>query len=203
MKSKRNLALLSLLVLLAAVAPKTQAQCGRMTKAIKPSAWSPQFGAAQFLRTGDDQGNPIVGMWHVVFTATTSGGATIPATVIDNALAVWHSDRTEIMNSVRPPQDGNFCLGVWEQTGRNQYYLNHFPWYNNEFPNSNASGIGDPVGPTQIQEWITLGPDGCHFTGKFQLTAYDLSNNVTASFTGTLAGTRVTIHTTIQDLTTN
>lgn len=31
------------------------------------------------------------------------------------------------MNSLRPPQDGNFCLGVWEQTGRSKYYLNHFP----------------------------------------------------------------------------
>jgi hypothetical protein len=205
MKAKRNLAMLSLglLVLLTSAAPKSLAQCGRMTKTIKPSSWTPQFGAAQLVRTGEEEGHSIVGMWHVVFTANTSGGNSIPATVIDNALAVWHSDHTEIMNSVRPPQDGNFCLGVWEQSGHDKYFLNHFPWYSNEFPNSNPSGIGDAAGPTQIQEWVTLSPDGCHFTGKFTLTAYDLSNNVTASFTGTLAGTRVTVLTSEKDLVTN
>jgi hypothetical protein len=202
MKRKSNFAMmsLSLLVLLALVAPRTQAQCGRMSKAVKPSAWSPQFGAAQFVRTGEDEGKSIVGMWHVVFTANTSGGAAIPDTVVDNALVVWHSDHTEIMNSVRPPQDGDFCLGVWEQTGHQKYFLNHFAWFANQFPNSNASGIGDPVGPTQIQEWVTVGPDENHFTGTFHLTAYDASNNVLAAFTGTLAGTRVTVHTSEQDL---
>jgi hypothetical protein len=86
----------------------------------------------------------IVGMWHVIFTAKTSNGKDIPETVVDNALAVWHSDKTEIMNSVRPPQDGNFCLGVWEQTGRNAYYLNHFPWFANEFPNDEQWDRGAP-----------------------------------------------------------
>ena len=89
-----------------------------------------------------------MGMWHVIFTAKTSFGKDIPDTVIDNALAVWHSDKTEIMNSVRAPQDGNFCLGVWEKTGRSTYYLNHFPWFSNEFPNDTNNGIGMPVGPT-------------------------------------------------------
>ncbi len=31
---------------------------------------------------------------------------------VDNAFVQWHSDGTEIMNSRRPAQDGNFCLGV-------------------------------------------------------------------------------------------
>ena len=90
----------------------------------------------------------IVGMWHVIFTAKTSDKNDIPDTVIDDALAVWHPDKTEIMNSIRPPQDGNFCLGVWEQTGRSNYYLNHFPWFSNQFPNDTNNGIGTPVGPT-------------------------------------------------------
>ena len=109
------------------------AQCGMPTKAVKPAAWHPQYGAARLVRTADDDlflredGKSMVGMWHVIFTATASKGEAIPATVIDNALAVWHSDRTEIMNSVRPPQDGNFCLGVWEQLDRSHYYLNTSP----------------------------------------------------------------------------
>jgi len=181
-------------------------QCGMPPKAVKPAVWHPQYGAARLVRTADDDlfrredGKSMVGMWHVIFTATASKGEAIPATVIDNALAVWHSDRTEIMNSVRPPQDGNFCLGVWEQLDRSRYYLNHFAWYANQFPNANPSGIGDPQGPTQFREWVKLSPDGDRFTGNFQLDAYDLSNNILASFTGTLAGTRITTSTKEQDL---
>jgi hypothetical protein len=38
-------------------------------------------------------------------------------------MAVWHSDKTEIMNSGRPAQDGDFCLGVWESLGGVQVQL--------------------------------------------------------------------------------
>ena len=62
------------------------------------------------------------------------------------------------------------------------------------------NGIGTATGPTHIQEWVTLGPDGNHFTGRFRLNAYDLSNNVVAAFTGTLSGTRITTSTVEQDL---
>jgi hypothetical protein len=186
--------------------PAALGQCGMPAKAAKPAAWHPQYDAARLVRAADDDpfrredGKTMVGMWHVIFTANTSAGKAIPAMVIDNALVVWHSDRTEIMNSVRSPQDGDFCMGVWEQTDRSQYYLNHFAWYGNQFPTNNASGIGDPVGPTHIQEWVKLSPDGDRFTGTFTLVAYDTSNNVLASFTGTLAGTRITTSTKEQDL---
>jgi hypothetical protein len=197
---------LGLVVLGISAVPSALGQCGMPAKAAKPTAWHPQYGAARLVRAADDDpfhredGKSMVGMWHVIFTANTSSGASIPPTAIDNALAVWHSDRTEIMNSVRPPQDGNFCLGVWEQVDRSRYYLNHFAWYANQFPNANPSGIGDPQGPTQFREWVTLSPDGDHFIGNFQLDAYDLSNNILASFTGTLAGTRITTSTKEQDL---
>jgi hypothetical protein len=197
---------LGLVALAISAVPAAMGQCGMPAKAAKPAAWHPQYGAARVVRAVDDDpfrredGKSIVGMWHVIFTANTSEGKAIPAMVIDNALAVWHSDHTEIMNSVRPPQDGNFCLGVWEQTGQSQYFLNHFPWYANEFPNTTANGIGDPQGPTQIQEWVKLSPDGDRFTGTFQLDAYDTSNNILASFTGTLAGTRITTSTKEKDL---
>ena len=101
---------------------------------------------------------------------------------------------------MRPAQDGNFCLGVWEQGLKGEYALNHFPWYANEYPNNNGSGIGDPQGPTQIREFVKLSADGDHFTGQFTLISYDLSNKVLASFTGKLEGTRVTIHTEEKDL---
>jgi hypothetical protein len=60
----------------------------------------------------DEPGASIVGMWHVTFTAKGNSEGPPDNTPIDNAVVVWHSDRTEIMNSGRPAQDGDFCLGV-------------------------------------------------------------------------------------------
>jgi hypothetical protein len=135
--NRRLVPALGALVFAWAMIPSALAQCGLPTKLAKPMAWHPQMGGAQVRTAGYEEENlpMIVGMWHVTFTAKTSNQKDIPDTVVDNALAVWHADKTEIMNSVRPPQDGNFCLGVWEQTGRNTYYLNHFPWFSNQFPN--------------------------------------------------------------------
>ena len=190
-------------VLAVASAPAAFAQCGMPSKLIKPSAFHPAIeGAVPRASTLNDLGvgQSIVGMWHVLFTAQTMNGSAIPDTVIDNALSVWHNDHTEIMNSVRPPQDGNFCLGVWQQTGKSSFYLNHFAWYGNQFPNDTNNGIGDPVGPTHFTETVTVAPDGNHFTGTFTLTAYDTQGHVTISFTGALSGTRITTTTTTEEL---
>ncbi|HTM15414.1 MAG TPA: hypothetical protein VL135_00860 [Terracidiphilus sp.] len=192
------------LVLAIASVPAAFAQCGMPTRLIKPSAFHPAVhGAvprASTLNNDLGVGQSIVGMWHVLFTAQTMNGSPIPDTVIDNALSVWHNDHTEIMNSVRPPQDGNFCLGVWQQTGKSSFYLNHFAWYGNQFPNDTNNGIGDPVGPTHFTETVTVAPDGNHFTGTFTLTAYDTQGHVTISFTGALSGTRITTTTTTEEL---
>ena len=191
------------LVLAVASAPAAFAQCGMASKLIKPSAFHPAIeGAVPRASTLNDLGvgQSIVGMWHVLFTAQSMNGSAIPDTVIDNALSVWHNDHTEIMNSVRPPQDGNFCLGVWQQTGRSSFYLNHFAWFANQFPNDTNNGIGDPVGPARFTESVTVAPDGNHFTGTFTLTAYDTKGNVMIAFTGALSGTRITTSTTTADL---
>jgi hypothetical protein len=199
---RRLVPALGALVFAGAMIPSALAQCGMPTKLAKPAAWHPQMGGAQVIRTGyEEEGPSIVGMWHVIFTAKTSDGKDIPDTVIDDALAVWHPDKTEIMNSMRPPQDGNFCLGVWEQIGKSKYYLNHFPWFANQFPNETNNGIGTPVGPTHITETVTLGPDCDHFSGTFTLDAYDTTGKIILqSFTGVLSADRVTTKTTVPDL---
>ena len=199
---------LGMLALALIMMPNAQAQCGLPGKLVKPTNWNPQTNGARMVRAAlgredeDDDRPSIVGMWHVVFTAetTTVSGTIPPNGIIDNALVVWHSDHSEIMNSVRPPQDGNFCLGVWEKTGHNEYSLNHFAWFANQYPNSTDNGIGAPVGPTRITERVILADDGKHFSGTFTLTAYDTSGNQTIQFTGTIAGTRVTSTTTVGDL---
>lgn len=176
--------------------------CGNLTRIKARPSFMPQSGtrgAGYLMRVDDDQDTTIVGMWHVTFTAKTQNGSSIPDTVIDNALVVWHRDKTEIMNSARPPQDGDFCLGVWERTGRSTYKLNHFAWLANDTANA-PYGIGNPSGPTHIVEDVVLSLDGIHYSGSFTLTAYDTSGKVAASFTGVLAATRVTVQTTVQDL---
>lgn len=103
------------------------------------------------------------------------------------------------MNSGRPPQDGDFCMGVWKETGKSKYKLNHFAWGGNDTTNA-PSGIGNPTGPTRIVEEVTLSPDGKRFTGTFTLDAYDTSGNLTAHIIGVIKATRIDMDTTVGDL---
>jgi hypothetical protein len=193
-----------------AVAPVAAAQCGLPNEPIKPMSWQPQYraGHASLVRAafeGEDSNEPsIVGMWHVVFTAKTANGEPVPTPggmVIDNSVVVWHSDGTEIMNSSRSAQDGNFCLGVWKRTGSRAYFLNHIPWQGNVYdPTAPTDSVGKPQSGVQLIEKITLSPDGNSYSGSFTLTAYDTSGNVYASFTGILSARRITTETPFSDL---
>jgi hypothetical protein len=97
------------------------------------------------------------------------------------------------MNSSRPAQDGNFCLGVWQQTGRRQYFLNHIPWQGND-------PFGNPQGGAQILEKITLSPDGNSYSGKFTFQAYDINGNPGLAVTGEVMATRITTSTPFSSL---
>ena len=201
----RFVAWMGALALASAMVPGAVAECGLPSRLIKPMAWQPQSRGAQptLLRTAfdaDDEGS-IVGMWHVLLTAHTMNGQAIPNTVIDNSLALWHRDGTEIMNSLRPAQDGNFCLGVWKRTGQRSYLLNHIPWGGNVFdPTAPPDAIGAPQAGVQILENVTLSADGDSYSGTFTLQAYDTSGNVYASFSGTVSAKRVTTSTPFSDL---
>jgi hypothetical protein len=150
------------------------------------------------LRVADDS-DAIVGMWHVTFTAQGNQNGPPDGTPIDNALATWHSDGTELMNSARPPQDGDFCMGVWKRTGRFTYKLNHLAWFANDTANA-PGGIGNPTGPTRIFQQITLSADRNHYSGTFTLDAYDTSGTQVVHIVGVIAATRITVNTTVPDL---
>jgi hypothetical protein len=90
-------------------------------------------------------------------------------------------------------------MGIWKKAGKNTYKLNHFAWLANDTANA-PSGIGNPQGPTRIFEEVTLSPDGKHYTGTFTLDAYDTDGNQVAHIVGVIAGTRITLHTTVPDL---
>ncbi len=182
-------------------AASAKASCGMPNGPLKPMAWHPQNGTA-FLESAAFESNssadPIVGMWHVIFKAQTQDGEPFSG-VIDNSIVVWHSDGTEIMNSSRPAQDGNFCLGIWTRTGGRQYYLNHIAWQGNDMTNA-PSGIGDPQGGTQIIESVTLSPDGNSYSGSFTLHSYDPAGNLGVWFSGVVTAKRVTSGTSITSL---
>jgi hypothetical protein len=199
---------LAALVMAMFMIPGASAQCGLNKNYVKPSAWHPQLGSARFMHAAlfdddDDRGGPsIVGMWHVIFTAHTINGTAIPPDaypMIDNAFVVFHSDKTEIMESARPPQDGNFCMGVWEKTGGRSYYLNHLPWLGNDTANA-PGGIGNPTGGAQITEQLTVSEDGKSYSGSFTLVAYNLDGSKAVTFTGVVSATRITTSTTFPSL---
>jgi hypothetical protein len=188
---------------LLSVAVSARASCGSFSqvgagKQAHPASWNVQSGRA-YLTEVDEPLASIVGMWHVTFTAKGNSEGPPDNTPIDNAIIVWHSDRTEVMNSGRPAQDGDFCLGVWEEVGKSHYKLNHFAWMGNDTTNA-PGGIGKPTGPTHIVEDVTVSADGKHYSGTFTLDAYDTSFNLTAHIVGVLQGTRITMGTTVDDL---
>jgi hypothetical protein len=189
--------------------PNALAKCGQPAKMGHPASWDVPSGRAQLTRAAfgsnfrdvGEQLDPIVGMWHVTFTAQGNGTAGPPdKTPIDNALVVWHSDKTEIMNSARPAQDGDFCLGVWEAMGGCKYKLNHIAWLGGSDTTNAPEGIGKPQGPTHIVEEVMLSEDGKSYTGTFTLDAYDTSFNVVQHIVGVMKGTRITTSTTIDSL---
>lgn len=188
---------LGIVVLATMFVSVASAECGPQQGAkFQKQSWDGVSNPASLLQVNFPFFNePIVGMWHVVFTAEGNKGSMAPpdGAIIDNAVAVWHNDGTEIMNSGRPAQDGNFCLGVWEPTGHYRYKLNHFALGNDT---TNApSGIGNPAGPTHIQETVTLGLDGDHFTGTFILDATSPTGSIEAHIIGSIKATRITVNT--------
>jgi hypothetical protein len=196
--SKMLRASLGLVLMGAFLTAMAAAQCGTPTAKLHKQAWRVGDPTALLTQAADPE-DPIVGMWHATFTGDTLNGSSVDSFPVDNSLVVWHGDHTEIMNSVRPPQDGNFCMGVWEHTGKLSYKLNHFAWFANDTTNA-PSGIGNPQGPTRIIETITLCPDGNHYEGRFTLIATDPSGDTTVTITGSIKGTRITTGTKIKDL---
>ena len=211
---KTTLAIFGAMLLGTAFVSSASAECGSSPAShVAPASWrqlNPYTGEAHLaaasyslgfktVRDGDADDEPIVGMWHVLFTAKGNGGGPPDGTPIDNSIIQLHSDKTEIMASSRPPQDGSICMGVWEKTGTSRYTVNHIGW--GGFDTANApAGIGNPIGPTRILEKIVLSPDGNHFVGTFTLDAHDTSGNLTAHLIGVMKGTRVTVNTTVGDL---
>lgn len=138
----------------------------------------------------------IVGFWKVQFISkgNTTHNPSIPdGALIDFGFTQWHSDGTEILNSGgHSPASGNFCLGVWAQTGFLTFELNHFPIAYDPTTGAIANYIN-------IRERNTLSVNGDSYTGTFTLTVYDPRGNQVDQLKGTIAATRLTVDSTIPD----
>ena len=97
----------------------------------------------------------------------------------------------EILNSGgHAPATGNFCLGVWGQTGFLTFELNHFPISYNATTGAIANYI-------QLREQDTLSPSGDSYNGSFTLDVYDTKGNHVDHLAGTVLANRLTVDSTL------
>jgi hypothetical protein len=182
---------LGALVLGLVCAPNSWAGCAPVLAGPTHSSWYVQPGHAMLVPAGlvnDDRYREpsIVGFWHF---KQMSG-----INVFDAGYEQWHSDGTEIFNSgARPPDTGNFCLGVWQQVGVRHYKLNHraIGW---------VPGGTTPAYVAAIAEDVTLSPSGNSFSGTYSVKAYDLTGHLLQVISsGKVTATRVSITDTVPD----
>jgi len=137
-------------------------------------------------------GASIVGMWSFQFISegNTTHNPSIPnGAMLDFGYNQWHSDGTEVLNSGgRSPAQGNFCLGVWQKTGRSTYLLNHFAL------NYDAT-TGAFLGKISVVETVTVSPGGTSYSGTFVYTVYDPKGNKIDRLTGQVNAQRITVDT--------
>jgi hypothetical protein len=163
-------------------ATSARAACGSFSRPgsvnpIKMPMLAAAGGDEEFSR---DSRDPIVGLWHVVYT---SGGATF-----NESLDQWHSDGNEFENAWLAPAEGNICFGVWKSTGSHSVILHHVGWTFD--PTSNT---GTATGTFTVDEENTVSKDGKSYTGTFTFKTFDLNGNLGIEKTGTIAATRITV----------
>ncbi|MGH6987452.1 MAG: hypothetical protein ACRED9_11515 [Caulobacteraceae bacterium] len=160
---------------LALAAQAAWAGCG--SASFQPATYQPGSGDAQ-IQLVDQDGNNIVGLWSVSFM---SGGAQI-----DWGYSEWHSDGTEILNSGgHTPASGNFCLGVWRQTGPNRYHLKHYPLAYDPTTGAFTNRI-------ILTEDVAVDRTGNTFAGTFTEDVYNATGTtLEAHIPGTITGKRV------------
>jgi len=184
-------------------APRARAGCGDLTTLQGPFVFAQETPNGFLLsRAAVEQksaargpaGASIVGMWNIqlVSEGNTAHNPSIPdGAILDFGYNQIHSDGTEILNSGgHAPATGNFCLGVWGQTGFLTYEVNHFAL-------SYYATSGALASIVNLREQITLSPSGDSYTGTFTLDVYDPKGNHVDHVVGNVTAQRVTVDTTV------
>ncbi len=133
----------------------------------------------------------IVGMWgfQLVSLGNTTRTPSIPdGTQLNFGYTQFHSDETEILNAgARSPAQQNFCLGIWQKTGKSTYLVNHFTL--------NYNAAGTLIGRIILKETLTVSPGGTVLSGTFDQTVFDTMGTKTDHLTGQIMAQRITIDT--------
>lgn len=158
-------------------------------------------------QVNDDQewdgshGHAIVGLWHVIYTATETTSGPLPVPVIPpgppssfqfvETLKTWHSDGTEFENAFLPPTGGNFCYGVWKDLGDGHAKLHHIGLM--FAPDGSISNI------FTIDETDAVASNGKTYKGNFAMKLWPPFYDQVGVGTpvqvikGTTAATRITV----------
>jgi hypothetical protein len=133
----------------------------------------------------------IVGLWHVIYTATSASGP-FPPTPFQfvETYKTWHGDGTEFENAFLPPTGGNICFGVWKQVGHRTVKLHHIGLM--------FGSDGKVSNVFTVDEIDTVESDGKTYSGTFDFKVFDATNvfgtgTPSAEVKGTTAGTRITV----------
>ena len=184
------------------LAPRATAGCGDLGTLQGPFVFAQEAPLASLPSQPEAEksaargggGASIVGMWNFQFVSegNTGHNPSIPdGAIMDFGYNQIHSDGTEIINSGgHAPATGNFCLGVWGQTGFLTYEVNHFPLSYNATSGALANLIN-------VREQLTLSPSGDSLTGTFTTDVYDTKGNHVDHVGGNVIATRVTVDTTV------
>jgi hypothetical protein len=123
--SSRRVAVLAALVVAALLLGATGVKAGCTVPLGKASkAPAIPFVSAQD-QDGDDDAS-IVGLWNVVYTATSAMGPFPPTPFqFNESYKMWHADGTEFENALLPPAGGNICYGVWKKGKGGVVKLHH------------------------------------------------------------------------------
>jgi hypothetical protein len=139
-----------------------------------------------------DQAPSIVGMWHLIYTATSASGP-FPPTPFEflESYKTWHADGTEFENAFLPPVGGNICFGVWKKLKSGSFKLHHIGL-------TFDATTGKISNIFTVDEIDTVADDGKTYTGTFDFKLFppaDVYGTGTplAEVTGTTAGTRISV----------
>jgi hypothetical protein len=152
---------------------------------------------------GEDSNGPasIVGLWHLIYTATDSTSGPLPVPVIPpgppssfqflESFKTWHADGTEFENAFLPPAGGNICFGVWKDLGHGSVKLHHIGLM--------FDSMGNVSYMFTVDEKDTVTHNGQAYSGSFDFKLWPPSfaavgvGKPLQEITGTTAGTRISV----------
>lgn len=120
--------------------------------------------------------NPIVGLWHVVHTASNG-------TLFLESYDQWDADGGEFELGKLPPATGPLCIGTWIPKGTAVRLETHVTWL--------YDMSGNWVGTLNMVQRNTVDSTGNNYTGTFNARFYDTNGNQFMVIAGTTDAERL------------